>query len=72
MKTVIRNVERDAERLSESVVDEIKLSIDRKRDHLVVTEVRLVYKAGLLMRRKNIVVARYKLRPVRLLEREGK
>ncbi len=72
MKTVISNVERDAERLSESVVDEIKLSIDRKRDHLVVTEVRLVYKAGLLMRRKNIVVARYKLRPVRLLEREGK
>lgn len=71
-KSIISHVEADAERLSQTVADSISLSIDRKRDHLVMTEHRLIFKAGVLMKKKDVVVARYKLRPVKLLEREGK
>lgn len=72
MKAIRSNVEADAAGLCATFASDVSLSIDRKRDHLVLTEVQLTYKAGVLVKRKNVVVARYKLRPVKLLEREGK
>lgn len=72
MKTILSHVGEDAAKLSARVASEEMISIDRKRDHLVLTEVQLTYKAGVLVKRQNVVVGRWKLRPVKLLEREGK